>query len=466
MDLVAFHDTLLASSIFLHKTDKSPMILPTTRRHRFLNGLALLLSGSESCTSVYPWLQKRQLLIARNKPLKSDDEIYFNRFFGLIRIYSRFCLTSDEQGMTETHSILESTVFEYNKDKCIKRILNSLFDDTVSKLQKLLIVNIDRICENITVSKLTKGSADYTYLRKRKMPLKEYITKLFTWINRILLLRESIRNDKKNLDLRTIEKFQQCSELLYSPTIFRSIVLYQYPAVDDCERIQYYIDKTSAHIRSLSLLLLCLQKRTSEYGEIYKNMQWYFIEPIQFTVNLEKPLSLTFDQIWKDCNLPEDQEKTDFKRQYIGDKFLPYDSSLKLSTSLHSEIRIIDYLIAHNIHEVHDGDVEIGISKLSCYPCSLYIEQLNQKFNRKFCTGDMVTHGKIYPNWAFRSNEDETIRSYVNVELYKLIKKELIEWGLRTRTKSGDSDKLETEPDDDDLDDKYITSRIDNFQDQ
>jgi hypothetical protein len=73
------------------------------------------------------------------------------------------------------------------------------------------------------------------------------------------------------------------------------------------------------------------------------------------------------------------------------------------------EIRIIDYLIEQNIREIYDHDVEIEISKLPCYPCSLSIEELNNKFYRKFSVGSSATHGKIHPNWMFRKNEEDMI---------------------------------------------------------
>ncbi len=107
---------MLISSIFPFKNEKYPIISPSTRRHSFLNGLALLLNGSKSCTSVYPWLKNKQILITSNESLTNNDKIYFDRFFGLIRIYSRFCLTSDREGILETYTILQSLILQHNKD--------------------------------------------------------------------------------------------------------------------------------------------------------------------------------------------------------------------------------------------------------------------------------------------------------------------------------------------------------------
>ncbi|CAF4914738.1 unnamed protein product, partial [Rotaria sp. Silwood2] len=145
----------------------------------------------------------------------------------------------------------------------------------------------------------------------------------------------------------------------------------------------------SAHRRSLNLILKTLEKRKSEYGEIYKNIQWSFIDPIKTIIELKETPSSSFDKILLECDLANDETKTKLQDEFIKNKFNSYDSSLKLSTCLHSEIRMIDYLIEQNIKEVVDKDVEIGISKLPCYLCSLYIEKLNDDFNRTFYIGSI-----------------------------------------------------------------------------
>ncbi|CAF1240107.1 unnamed protein product [Didymodactylos carnosus] len=245
------------------------------------------------------------------------------------------------------------------------------------------------------------------------MPLKGYILVLFSWIKDTFSQRDSIRKSRNTVGIKTIEKFQGCCQLLYHSDIFRSIVSYVYyinnSNVRGYDRILYYLDKVSAHMRSLDLILKCLEQRKLEYGETYKNIQWYFIKPIENIVELNETPSSSFDKIWSACGLPDDQTKVDFKCEYIKDKFDTYDSTLKLSTCLHCEIRIIDYLIENNIHEVRDNDIEIGVAKLSCYPCSLYIEKLNAKYDRNFCVAVLTTRGKIYAKWAFRNNEDEII---------------------------------------------------------
>ncbi|CAF3172262.1 unnamed protein product [Rotaria socialis] len=405
-------------------------------------------------------LERKKILITRNESLKNDDKIYFNEFFRLIQEYSEHCLPSNQNGMDKIYSSLKSLIFEYNKDKCIKRILDHLFDDAVSNLEKLPNANVDNLCQKINFNKLNRGSADYYYLKEKKISLKEYILILFDWVNDIISYRDSIRSTKDKLELKTILQFQATGALLYHSEIFRSVLSKVYSIVDDYERILYYLDKVSAHQRSLHLILKILEQRKSEYGEIYKNIQWSFIEPIENIVKLNETPSFSFDKIWLACGLEDNEIKIDFKKDYIQDKFDSYDKNSELKTCLRSEIRMIDYLIEQNIHEVHDKDVEIGISKLPCYPCSLYIEQLNNKFKRNFYVGSPTTYGKIYPKWMFRKNEEDTIKNSVTNQLYIFFTNELKLLELKIRKKSGDSDKQETEIDDDAVDYEFMLRDI------
>ncbi|CAF3735666.1 unnamed protein product [Rotaria sordida] len=447
-----FYNNLIISSIFPFKTNKQPT-KSKSLRHSFLDGLALLLNDSNQSTSVYPLLKEKKILITRNKQLKDNDEEYFDKFFGLIREYSQHCLTSNQHGMHEIYSSLESIVFEYNKRKCIDRIIDYLFNDVVSNLEKLPNNNVDDLCQKITYNKLNKGSADYYHLKDNKMSLKEYILILFNWIKFIISNRDSIRNNKSNLELKIILKFQATAELLYHSGIFRSMLSIVY-SIDNVERILYYLDKVSAHRLSLNLILKTLEKRKSEYGETYKNIQWSFIEPIEKVVELKETPSSSFDKIWSACGLQNDQTKTAFQSEYIQNKFVEYDSSLKLSTCLHSEIRMIDYLIEQNIKEVYDNDVEIGISKLPCYLCSLYIEKLNDDFNRTFYISSLRTNEKIYPNWMFRNNEKDKIIDDIHNQLYKFIKNEVKFFQITMRNKIDDSDEEATEVE------EYIDNRL------
>jgi len=183
---------------------------------------------------------------------------------------------------------------------------------------------------------LKKGATDYSYLIKKQMTLKEYILILFGWINKIISYRNSIKNNKSNVELEIISKFQTNGALLYHSEIFSFILKRVYSNAGDYQRIQYYLDKISANQRSLVLILKCLKQRTSAYGGTYKNIQWSFIEPIEEIVELkEKPSSSSFDKIWSGCGFQNDEIKTEFQNDFIENKLDPYDTNLKLKTYLH-----------------------------------------------------------------------------------------------------------------------------------
>ncbi|CAF3428384.1 unnamed protein product [Rotaria sp. Silwood1] len=232
-------------------------------------------------------VERKKILITRNGSLKNDDRIYFDKFFDSIREYSQYCLTLNEHDMNKIYSLLKSIIFEYNKSKCIKRITDDLFADAISNLENLLNANVDDLCQKITYNKSKKSSADYYYLKEKSRSLEEYILTLFNWINYIISNRHAIKNNKNNVELKIILEFQVTGELLYDSEIFCSMLSKVYSIDNDAERILYYLDKVSAHQRSLNLILKTLHKRKSEYGEIYKNIQWSFIEPIEQIVELK-----------------------------------------------------------------------------------------------------------------------------------------------------------------------------------
>ncbi|CAF3689146.1 unnamed protein product, partial [Rotaria sp. Silwood1] len=113
-----------------------------------------------------------------------------------------------------------------------------------------------------------------------------YISTLFTWVNGILSYRESIKPNKNNIELEITEYFQMFCELLYHSNIFHSIILNIYSRVDDSDGIIYYLDKVSVRIRSLDLISKLLEEQTFNYADIYINIQWYFIEPTEYIVDL------------------------------------------------------------------------------------------------------------------------------------------------------------------------------------
>ncbi len=145
------------------------------------------------------------------------------------------------------------------------------------------------------------------------------------------LIRRRFQRSESSTCVENIEKFNQYSESLYHSSIFRLIVSYVYPTVHEHDRIQYYLEKVSAHERSLDLILKCLERRKNEYGQIYQNIKWKLIEPIEKTVQLNEKPSVVFDQIWLEFGLPDDETKIDFELKYIGNRLDEYDQDLTLS---------------------------------------------------------------------------------------------------------------------------------------
>ncbi|UJR37166.1 hypothetical protein I4U23_029875 [Adineta vaga] len=108
-----------------------------------------------------------------------------------------------------------------------------------------------------------------------------------------------------------------------------------------------------------------------------------------------------------------------------------------------------------NINETNGlQDIEIGISKMPCLLCWLYMNYLNKKYDRCFC--EPCTNGKIDTKWCFRENEDPDIINMINQELIKrieqAIEKRCTDSERNSRKKSDDSDIIATSLEGDDFD--------------
>ena len=96
--------------------------------------------------------------------------------------------------MDEIYSSLRSLIFQYNKDKYAKRIVDSLFDEAISQLEQLCKVNINDLSKNITIGIMKKGTSDYFALKQEKESIEDYILRLIGWIQNIISTREFNRN--------------------------------------------------------------------------------------------------------------------------------------------------------------------------------------------------------------------------------------------------------------------------------
>jgi len=90
MDPAVFNHIILSEHLcfFEGKT----RITSYTEKSKFLSNLALLLNGYSTRTAVYVHQADKMVFIARNDPITSTEQRYFDRFFRLIRIYTNlFC---------------------------------------------------------------------------------------------------------------------------------------------------------------------------------------------------------------------------------------------------------------------------------------------------------------------------------------------------------------------------------------
>ncbi|CAF2719761.1 unnamed protein product [Rotaria sp. Silwood2] len=262
-----------------------------------------------------------------NEQYKRDDEVindHFDLLIELLQGYTDLCKRFEDALQIEQKAIQKAN----NQQK-----RSSTATDTSSKNDNNLEMIAKRNrhalqCVQIETQLVYANLEAFVYI----LSILEYILILFDWIKFITLNRDAIKNNKNNVELKIILKFQVTGEFLYNSEIFRFILSEVYSNSNDTERIIYYLDKVSAHRRSLNLILKTLEKRKSEYGQKYKNIQWSFIEPIKTIVELKETPSSSFDKILLACDLANDEIKREFQDKFIENKFVEYDSSFKLLT--------------------------------------------------------------------------------------------------------------------------------------
>jgi hypothetical protein len=218
----------------------------------------------------------------------------------------------------------------------------------------------------------------------------------------------------------------------------------------------YYFEKTSGHQRSLGHLLKCLLTQKNNYGEIYKNISWKLIPPIDQKHDLNVTPRQAFEKIFTELLDSSSGDLSKSLRKITCNGF--YDKHLTtLKTideepiydgQMHAEILLIDYLLKHNIKkEENSNEVRIGISKMPCLLCSEYIGALNKLNDCCFYQYDS-THGKIYAKWIYRPKEDPAIINPINDKLIKkiqyLIEKKCLGSVRGDKKNSGDSDIIDT----------------------
>ncbi|CAF2075854.1 unnamed protein product [Rotaria magnacalcarata] len=436
-----------------------------TDKSKFLSSLALVLNGSARCTAVYVSEADQMVFIARNEPTTTTDERYFDRFFREIRIYTSLCLANDK-AIEEAKDQLDSFVFEYNSKKIINYFVGRN-STVIDGLRKIVQWNTNEKCHFIEELRSNKEYyinypllTEKIYLIRKNYIEEDYVEFLLRKLGEFLVARDQLFGNQTNPTDHQLILAARHAMILYQSRLFRSILN---NSVDTADKGVYYFEKTSAHMRSENLLLQCLLNNKERFGQIFKNISWKLIPPIEQTYNLDVTPKKAFENIFRNLTHSSDQiisnilQKTTcetFYNQYFG-KLKTIDEKPIYVGHLHAEILLIDYLLKNNINQTdHSNLVEIGISKISCLLCSSYIAALNEKYHRCFYQSDM-TNGKVYTKWIHRDNEDRLIINLINDKLIEkiqhLIKRLCLESDRDDSKKRGDSDIMSTSMEGDEI---------------
>jgi hypothetical protein len=430
-----------------------------TSRSKFLNSLALLLNGNETCTAVYISEADKTVYIARNDPITASDKRYFDRFFSQIKNYTHLCCNDDKKTTTETiKRELDSDVFQYNSKKIISRFTGR-HPEMVDELRKMVQFNTDE--KRVFIEELRSNPESYKNrplmtekmcLIKKNYTEKDYVEYLLKQLDRFLVARDALIDKTADPTADQLIIAARVATILYQSRLFQYMLNYsEATALNGV----YYFEKTSGHQRSLGLLLKCLLKQKNIYGEIYKNISWKLVPPIEQTQQLNVTPRQAFEKIFTNLfhSSNEDLSKTlqgieinTFYDKYLK-KLKTIDEKLIYVGHMHAEILLIDYLLKNNINKKeYSNEVKIGISKMPCLLCSEYIRALNKKYNCCFYQSDS-THGKIYGKWIYRPDEDPAIINLINDKLIEKIQYSIQKLCLETNhllsKNTGDSDIMQ-----------------------
>lgn len=463
-DQIYSHLLLCQTLCFAHGKTPSDKV---SEKSKFLSSLALLLSGDSSCTAVSVHLAQKTVLIARNDPISNEDHRYFDRFFGMLRVYSNTCFDPGNTATSaDAEKILRSLIYQYNAKKIIKRFI-SRNGKVIDRLQKFIHLKpdptpfIDELRSNSRLYREKPAMTEKCELILANQTDQAYVQCLFRMIERFLLAYDQLIKNRTNPTDEDIDRVSRLAVLLYQSRLFLFMIRSLDEVVADGA---YYFEKISAHVRSLNLILKCLFRRRNDLGEIYKQITWKLIPLIEQEVLLDVIPKRAFEMIFNDCSLAssstvvERLTADDFYLEHLT-KMNVHDQHGRVSMHVHAEILLIDYLLNNGINENnHSKDVEIGISKLPCLLCSYYVNELNNKYSRCFFSSQF-SNGKIYGKWLLRNSEDASIIRSIDDKLIDKLKQAIRKLELHSDRsgpkKSGDSDAMFTSIEEDQFDQRF-----------
>lgn len=466
MSEAIFNHIILCESLSFSQGKIRPTNL--SERSKFLSSLALVLNGNATCTAVYVHQSTKMIYIARNESINVNDERYFDRLCRQIRIYAHLCFDKNkEAASSEALDQLESLIFDYNSKKIVNRFLGQ-YPLIIDQLRKMIQWNTDEIRPFVEQLQLNPEVyrdhpliTEKIYLISDQHTEEEYVLFLLKTLREFLMARDQLINNQINPTDRQLILATNLAMILYQSRLFQYI-LNQSDETNGKGLI--YFEKTSAHRRSINLLLKYLLKRKDTFSDLYQTISWKVVPSIEETRTLSVTPKQAFEKIFVELSHSSDQDICNILKNISSDAI--YDKHLQRlkrfdkdpihRVHIHAEILLIDYLIKMNINQTNQSkEVEIGISKMPCLLCSYYIEQLNQKYDRCFCVLNS-TNGIIYSKWMYRPDEDETILNNINGKLIDLLQKSIKHLSMDIHRvgplKSGDSDIMCTSMEEDDFD--------------
>ena len=394
----------------------------------------------------------------------------------LIDFFSQFetmpiCLVGnhEEKARDDAYEQTKSLVREYNWKKIIHR-LRGRKSRTVDYLKAMIQWNNSE--KDRSIQELRSNRSAYTqqpsitekyHLMKDNRTEEEYVDFLLNVVKRFLIGYDQLMKNQQNSSDAQSQQTINYALALYQSRLFHHMLNhYDLTKVDAIS----YFEKVTAHHRSIDLILKCLLGRKQDLGEIYSSIVWQIVPTVERKQNLTITPQDAFESIFND--LCHSMNNTDSNSLSLISSKSFYDEHCNTLQDLdenpsqlvhlHAEILLIDYLLENRINAtIEANEVEIGISKLPCFPCSIYIDLLNKKHQRCFHLPN-CSHGKIYPKWSLRQSEDPAIVQSIDEKLVDKVK----EWITRTwldskRTgakRSGDSDIMSTSLEEEEFDKK------------
>lgn len=441
-----------------------------TETSKFISSLALILNGNATCTAVSIDKTHKLVYIARNEPISSTDQRYFDHLFRAIRIYADLsCGNYQQKTMDDAYEQIKSLVIEYNA----KKILNRLIDRKSRTIDQFKAMSQWSSSEkDLFVQELQSNRFIYTeqasitekfHWMKKNRTEEEYVNFLLNIVKRFLIARDELIENQQNLNDEALNATIDYALVLYQSRLFHQMLhSFDFTNLDGMN----YLEKVTAHYRSMALMVKCLLRRKGDLAQIYSNIAWRIVP----TVEKEQKLAITpqyaFERIFNDlCDSMRDMEPNflslfsskSFYDEYCNNLKV-FDKNPNRSVHLHAEISLIDYLLENEINgAIESKEPEIGISKLPCFLCSTYINLLNEKYDRCFALPN-CSNGKIYSKWCLRQSEDpaivQAIDGKVREKIKQSIKKICAESERSGIKRSGDSDLMATSLEEDEFDEQ------------